>query len=77
MITQCWLCIIRCQRFAVFMVLDFIGFLSKTFSGVAFTVKSLSAHARYSKDGPVCYGTSRLKSRVCVNMQYALKSNKE
>ena len=33
---------------------------------------ALSAQGRYSKDRPVCYGTSRLKSLVCVNRWYAL-----
>ena len=43
---------------------------------------ALSAQAQYSKDRPVCYGTSRLKNRVCVVTRYALlktptlKSNK-
>ena len=32
----------------------------------------MSAQARYSKDRPVGYGTSRLKSRVCVNTWCAL-----
>ena len=44
---------------------------------------ALSAQACYSKDRPVFYWTSRLKSRVSVNTRYALlktptlKSNKQ
>ena len=33
---------------------------------------TLSMQAWYSKDRPVCYGTSQLKTLVCVNTRYAL-----
>ena len=36
------------------------------------TSQSIAAQMRYSKDRPICYGTSPLKNGFCVNVQYAL-----
>ena len=36
------------------------------------TLKAVSAQARYSKNRPVCLGTSRLRSWVCVKTRCAL-----